>query len=238
VVASGGFGTPWQYSVDNGDNYSDGAFYGNLPAGDYQVVVIDKEGCTQVGPLISLTQPDTLEAILVSSEDIVHHTTWDGLTETTDGSLVVTASGGTSPYTFQLLPSGSPQALGTYYVAYEDSGKYVVAVNDLNNCGPSNTDTIEINVVYTDATGVGDFDGVETKIYPNPTSGVVNIEIPFEGKKCKMEVVNMTGQTVLKRKVFPSGGVITETLDLSDQAKGIYMLRINDLTVQSAIVVK
>jgi len=238
VVASGGFGTPWQYSIDNGDSYTVSAFYSDLPAGDYQVVVIDAENCTEVGPLITLTEPDSLEAILVSSEDILHHTTWNGLEEVTDGSLVVTATGGTSPYTFQLLPGGTPQVLGTYYFAYADSGKYVVAVDDLHNCGPVETDTIEINVVYTDATGIGDSEGIEAKIYPNPTSGIVNIEVPFAESECEMEVLNVTGQTVLKRQVYTSGGIIKETLDLSNQAKGLYMLRIDGRNLRSAIAVK
>jgi len=238
VVASGGFGAPWLYSIDNSQSSSDVAFYPNLPAGDYQIVVIDAEGCTEVGPLITLTQPDSLEAILVSSENIIHNIDWLGELTTTDGSLVVTAAGGTGPYTFTLLPGGTPQALGTYYFPYPDSGKYVVAVNDLNNCGPTNTDTVVVRVDFSDATGIDDYNGAEVKLYPNPTSGIVTIEMPFEGRKCKMEVVSMTGQTVLKRKVFPSGGIITETIDLSDQAKGLYVLRMNGQALKSTIVVK
>ncbi len=126
--------------------YTASAYYPGLPAGDYQVVVIDAEGCTEVGPLITLTQPDTLLANFVSKDDILHHTDWRGDEQVTDGSLVVTASGGNQPYTFQLLPGGSPQALGTFVFAYEDSGRYVVAVNDLQNCGPSYSDSIDINV--------------------------------------------------------------------------------------------
>ncbi len=44
ILASGGFGSPWQYSIDNGLNYqADISYFGDLPAGDYPVVVIDKE---------------------------------------------------------------------------------------------------------------------------------------------------------------------------------------------------
>ncbi len=92
--------------------------------------------------------------------------------------------------------------------------------------------------IRTSALGVGDFEDAEVKIYPNPTEGIVTIEMPFEDRKCRMEVVNMAGQTVLKRKVFPNGGLINETLDLSDQAKGLYMVRINGEALRSAIMVK
>ena len=49
------------------------------------------------------------------------------------------------------------------------------------------------------------------------------MEMPFEGDECEMEMYSMTGQIVFKRKVYSNGGVITETIDLSDQAKGLYM---------------
>jgi len=228
VVASGGFGTPWQYSIDNGLNYSSVAYYQNLPAGDYQVVVIDKEHCTQVGPLITLTQPDSLEVQVVSTEDI---------TKDHDGSIVVVAQGGTSPYTYWLQPDGAPQAYGTFIFVTGDSGKYVVAVDDLNNCGPALTDSLLITEIF-DTTGIGTSSGLLVKVYPNPTSGIITIEMPFEDDECEMEVLSMTGQLILKRRVYSSGGVITETLDLSDQAKGLYMLRINGQALRSAIMVK
>jgi SprB repeat/Secretion system C-terminal sorting domain len=236
ISALGGT-APLTFSVD-GEVYADNPLIAGLPAGDYQIVVQDANDCVAEGPTTSLVQPDTLEAILVSSEDIVRHITWKEEVEITEGSLTVAASGGTSPYTFQLLPAGSPQALGTFYFPLEDSGKYVVAVDDLNGCGPAVTDTVEIHVVYTDATGIGDFNGSEVKLYPNPTSGIITIEMPFEGTECEMEVLSMTGQVVLKRRVFSNGGILNESIDLSEQAKGLYMLRVDGVSLRSAIMVK
>ena len=201
-------------------------------------MVQDANDCVAEGPVTSLVQPDSLEAIFVSKQDILHHTTWEDEVQITEGSLTVAASGGTAQYTYQLLPGGSPQALGTFFFPFEDSGKYVVAVYDINGCGPANTDTVEINVEYSSQVGVDDFNAAEVKIYPNPTSGIVTLEVPFEGNKTMMEVISMTGQTVLKQEVFPNGGVITETLDLSDQAKGMYMVRIDGKSLPSAIMVK
>ncbi len=199
-----------------------------MPAGDYQVVVVDKEGCTQTGPLVTLTQPDSLEVELISSEDI---------TADHDGSIVVVAKGGSAPYTYYLEPDGALQTLGTFTFVSGDSGKYVVAVNDLNGCGPVLTDSITISeIILPD--GVEDAFGLNVKVYPNPTSGNVTIEMPFEGTECDMEVLSMTGQVVLKRRVFSNGGVLNESLDLSDQAKGLYMLRVDGVTLRSAIVVK
>jgi len=111
---------------------------------------------------------------------------------------------------------------------------FVVAVDDANNCGPALTDSIAVQLWV----GFETRSGLEVKVYPNPTSGNITVEMPFEGGECEMEVLNMTGQIVMQRRVYPSGGVINETLDLSNQAKGLYMLRINGETLQSAIMVK
>jgi len=224
--------------VDNGGVYAENPLIEDLPAGDYLIMVQDANDCVADGPATSLVQPDSLEAIFVSKQDILHYTTWENEVEITEGALTVAASGGTAQYTFQLIPGGSPQALGTFFFPFEDSGKYVVAVYDINGCGPAETDTIEIDVEYSTQVGVDDFGAAEVKIYPNPTSGIVTIEMPFEDNETMMEVISMTGQMVLKRKVFPNGGVITETLDLSDQAKGIYMIRINGKSLPTTIMMK
>ena len=80
--------------------------------------------------------------------------------------------------------------------------------------------------------------GLEAKVYPNPTSGLITVEMPFEGDECEMEMYSMTGQIILNRRVYSSGGVINETIDLSNQAKGLYILRIDGQALQSTIMVK
>jgi hypothetical protein len=43
---------------------------------------------------------------------------------------------------------------------------------------------------------------------------------------------------VMKKKIYSNGGMINETLDLSDQAKGLYLIRIDGEALQSAVMVK
>ncbi len=226
ILATGGFGAPWKYSIDNGLSYQDIAYFGDLPAGDYAVVVIDAENCTQPGPVVSVGQPDTLKVQVITTQDI---------TLEADGLIEVSATGGTSPYVFTLQPGGTPQVLGIFNFASGDSGLYVVEVNDLNNCGPAATDTIEIK----DLTHVGfqDFSSMQLKVYPNPASGLITLEMPFDGVACSVELLSLTGQVVLSRQVYSSGSVIRETIDVSDLAKGMYMLRIDGQTLKSGIVV-
>ena len=237
VIPSGGFGGPYLYSIDNGLNYSGSTYFDNLPGGNYQVVVVDQEHCTGVGPLASILQPDPILVAIESKEDILVDTAWNGVVDITDGSLLATATGGNVGYQYKLLPDGALQPTGLYTFPLEDSGNYVVEVVDSKGCSGV-SDTVEINVIYTSHVGVGGSEVVEVKYYPNPTSGILNLEMPFNGNEVEIEVISMNGQVVLKRQVYPSGGVINETLDLSDQAKGLYLLRINGEALQSAIMVK
>lgn len=188
--------------------------------------MIDKENCAQTGPLVVLAQPDTLEVEVISVKDI---------TIDEDGSIVVAAVGGTSPYTYTLLPDDVLQGFGTYTFAPGDSGKYVISVNDLNQCGPVMTDTLEIKDLTI--VGMNELGGIVLRVFPNPVTDVLTVEMPMEAAEVSMEVLSLAGQVVLRRQAYTTGGVLRETIDVSDLASGMYMLRVNGQTLKSAIVV-
>ena len=159
----------------------------------------------------------------------------------TPGTLTVIATGGIDDdYEFLLIPDipelVNPSTIGSFSFALKDSGKYVVAVNNNENCGPSETDTVEINVVRT--VDIEGFDGVVVKMYPNPTSDFVTLEMPYDADECPLEVISMTGQVVLQQKIYPNSGMISEVIDLSKVPKGLYMIRIDGRSLKSAVVVK
>ena len=205
---------------------ADVSYFANLPAGDYPVVVIDQKNCAQEGPLVTIGQPDTLRIEVVSTTDI---------TNEADGSIVVAATGGTTPYTFTLLPDNVLQGFGTYTFQPGDSGRYVVQVNDAKNCGPVETDSIDIMDFY--GVGFEDFSDLKVRIYPNPSSRMITLEMPLEEAEVTLEIMSLTGQVVMSLQVYPSGGVLRENIDVSDLSKGMYMVRVNGQTLRSGIVV-
>jgi hypothetical protein len=227
VSASGGFGAPWQYSIDNGKTYQlDLTIFPNIPAGNYQVVVLDSKNCAQSGPLVTVNQPGKLTIEVISTADI---------TAGADGSIVVAASGGKSPYTYTLQPNGTLQGFGTFTFGEGDSGIYVVEVNDGQDCGPVASDSIEIlDLTYV---GLRNLSGIALKVFPNPSTDVVTVEMPMEEVEVSMEVLNLAGQVVMSHQAFTTGGLLRETLDVSDLAQGMYMLRVNGQALKSAIVV-
>ena len=88
---------------------------------------------------ITINEPDSLKITITDTADI---------TVTSDGKVVVEASGGSPPYVYTLQPNGTQQILGTFTFESGDSGLYVVEVDDSQGCGPIATDTFEIKETF------------------------------------------------------------------------------------------
>lgn len=237
VSASGGFGAPWDYSIGGETTQTDLTLFTDVPAGEYQITVWDSEGCAQqAGSTVTVNQPDEILVEVIDTASIIVD---DNMVLDQDGLIVVAASGGTPGYTYTLLPGGAPQALGTYtFTDSIEAGPYQVAVSDLRGCGPIMTDTIEIKFIHIPIeTSISGEDLRSLKLYPNPSNSLVNVEMQLDADEVMLEVVSLTGQIVMRKEAFTSGGELRETLDVSDLAKGMYMLRVNNETLKSAIVV-
>lgn len=93
----------------------------DLCSGTYYVTVTDINGCSTVASTV-ITQPTELELTLLSSTD-------PSCYGTCDGSIEVSASGGTPTYTY-LWSNNATTALNTDLC----EGQYSVTVTDLNSC--------------------------------------------------------------------------------------------------------
>ncbi len=85
---------------------------------------------------------------------------------------------------------------------------------------------LTINVVLEDETiGITEIDS-NVKIYPNPSTGLFNIE--FNGIKgiVNMTILNYQGQVVLSQTFNSDGAGVSQKLNLGEFAKGIYYVRI------------
>ena len=90
------------------------------------------------------------------------------------------------------------------------NGSYAVEINK-NGC----TDTSECTLVNTIGITQNVFGGL-IKIYPNPTTGLVNIDAEnYKG----VEVYDTSGRLIIKSEL--------RTIDLEEQSKGLYILKIN-----------
>ncbi|MCX6198674.1 MAG: gliding motility-associated C-terminal domain-containing protein [Bacteroidetes bacterium] len=108
----------------------------NLTAGDYTVTVTDSKGCT-VTATQTLSQP---VAIVV---DI--NATATKCSNTSDGKVIVTVTGGLAPYIYEL--NGLAQLTNTFTGV--GAGNYLVIVSDANGCEGTDTFTISQPAAFT-----------------------------------------------------------------------------------------
>lgn len=118
--------TPGGYTVEDPSN---------LALGTYTVVVTDANSCT-ITTTIAITQPTVLTST-ASGTDI-------SCFQGNDGTGTVSASGGTTAYTYS-WSSGGTNANETGLIA----GSYTVTVTDANGCTSSNTITLTEPLLLT-----------------------------------------------------------------------------------------
>ena len=65
----------------------------------------------------------------------------------------------------------------------------------------------------------------EFKVYPNPTTGILNIYIPSVSEKITVRLISLNGVTVLNKTIKADSRGINTQLDLSFINKGIYIVK-------------
>ncbi|MFM9840583.1 MAG: hypothetical protein ACKVOQ_20110 [Cyclobacteriaceae bacterium] len=141
VAASGGTGT-LTYSKD-GTNFQASANFTGLAPGNYTITAKDANNCTQTTSAISIAQPS---AALTISGIVKNNPLCNG---NANGSLVVSATGGTSPYQYSIdgtTFSSSSTISGLL------SGNYLVTVKDANSCTVISTSQSLVNPALLAAT--------------------------------------------------------------------------------------
>ncbi len=147
LTVSGGT-APFTYAWSNGETTED---ISTLAAGTYNVTITDANGCTATASAI-VGEP----TLLALTEDSVVNSNCGQ----SDGSVLVSTSGGTAPFTY-LWSNGDT----TEDLSAAPAGSYTLTVTDANGCSTTLTSTINDNssptasAVATDALCFGDTTG-------------------------------------------------------------------------------
>lgn len=65
-------------------------------------------------------------------------------------------------------------------------------------------------------------------VYPNPTTGLVNLEYSLDqGAKVQVVIGDVVGKVVMERTILPASGAQRETLDINNLSNGVYILKVN-----------
>jgi hypothetical protein len=193
-----------------------------LRAGDYALQVSYGAGCQQDFK-VKLNEPDSLQiSILKVQADS------NGLRT---GAVSVAIKGGTAPYEFvwkrNERPFGSTQNLANI-----PADKYQLEVFDANNCKKTSA-VITIRGVSTSTLDHPWASLVQ--VIPNPSNGHFNLNLDLpEQVDLRAEVWSNLGNRV---KVMPMYSLQKGSIefDLSDQASGMYLLK---LSVNTGVIIK
>ena len=122
---------PFEYSINNGGTYQSSNQFNGLGIGSYNIIVKDTLGCSAVYGLnpVVVNQPNALsqtDAPVDASCANVYN-----------GSITITASGGVTPYSYNL--NGGPGQSGSTFTGLA-AATYTAEVIDKNGC----TDTADI----------------------------------------------------------------------------------------------
>ena len=85
----------------------------------------------------------------------------------------------------------------------------------------TSTRTQQINL----ATGLNDINGSKTRIYPNPTNDIINIEGLTKNENTIIKLYDLQGKLILSRELKEKGSI-----DISDLNNGVYVIRIGEMT--------
>ncbi len=131
IFISANFGTsnaPVDYSVDGGRTYHNSLnSFSGLTAGTYQIVIKDKNGCTrELDSNVVIYQPDEFNYESVSPVAV------DGCHGDKNGQILLSAYGGTSPYTYS-IDNGISYETSNRFTGLA-AGKYKARCKDANGC--------------------------------------------------------------------------------------------------------
>ena len=120
LEVEGGVST-YQYSIDNGANFQSQAYFDNLIAGSYSIIVKDANDCEISSNLLDVSEPLTVLSAGLAPPNL--------LCFSDTGTVVLNVSGGTPPYTYDWGNGVATQDLNEV-----GAGNYSVWIKDANDC--------------------------------------------------------------------------------------------------------
>lgn len=199
---------------------------GPLCASSYELVIIDSMGCTLTDTVI-LSEPFPLIATAVFVSNPTSIGACDGVA---NGSV----TGGVTPYSF-LWNGCTPTILSSTIITPNINilcdGEYQFMVEDMNGC----IDSSDCITITDPPTNINESTNNINNIYPNPTSGLINIE--FSDKvilPLTIELIDVKGKIVKDFSITNKNSVI----DLTSLPIGVYVLTNTKLSINKTIILE
>lgn len=166
ISVSGGMPS-YNYSIGTGTQTSN--VFTNLGAGNYTIMLTDAQGCTAT----------TMHQIVMPNAPIITNaiSTPANCFAASNGSISVSASGGTGTLSFTLQPGSTVNSSGIF--SSLGAGIYTVVVSDANACSMSSvvmvSEPTALNWLSINSINVSCFGGIDASIQANVGGGTGSI---------------------------------------------------------------
>lgn len=130
-------------------------------------------------------------------------------------TATLNAGGGFSSYLWNTTDT-------TQTIIVNTNGIFIVTVTDGFGC--SNSDTIQVNFTNSIINNDGSISIIN--LYPNPTTGPVNLNIEnLVTEDLVITVIDMTGAILIYKYIGSVSGNLVQSLDFSELTNGMYIIR-------------
>ncbi|CAG5083344.1 T9SS type B sorting domain-containing protein [Parvicella tangerina] len=224
VVATGT--ATLEYSIDGGTTFGTSSLFSGLSAGTYNVVVRDGNSCTTSGTTLTISNP----ASIIYSASVS-----DASCGSSNGSITISASGGTGSLQYSIDGGSSFQSGGNF--SGLGTGTYNIVVEDANGCQINGTESVGstsgpsiTNEVFTDITCNGDDDGTIT--ISASGSGTLNYSINGGSTFVSSGVFTNLSSGTYNIVVRDGNGCVTNgsTINISEPSVISFTTNITDAT--------
>lgn len=173
-----------------------------LSAGSYSFGVVDESGC-YINVDVTIPEPEMLVVEVITAD-------------LGEGTLTVSASGGSEPYRYSIDDKVSFQDSATF-VGLE-TGEYTIIVIDDNGC--------EAEVMYA-LVDVEDIVFSGLSIYPNPVRGDLYFDLDGDFSEVRIDLFDRFGRLV-KKQGWSKDHLHQKSysMDIEDIVPGIYFVRL------------
>ncbi len=182
--------------------------------------------------------------ITVSDDNEVDHESatnkWYRYIALQDGEITISSVGLTTEDTYLEVYTGCSEERANYNDDYSDLQSEITLSVEAGNAyfikwdkiftPEAYTWSLKSDAIATDITEISENDLV---VYPNPTSGIVNVDLTsFDSNSVQVSIVNVSGATV---KSFEMNAGIVSSFDMSDLSVGVYHVVVKDSTTKKVV---
>jgi PKD repeat protein len=192
---------------------------------------------TSQNPVIVFTQPDTFTVTLAvnniagsnatSRRVIVVPPAAAGFTTTTNGTQVdfnnISVNGTSYHWDFG---DGDSSNVASPTHSYAAPGNYTVTLTVSSPCGDK-TETREVQAWNTSIEDA--FEGLQVSLTPNPNNGQFNLSLSGKlANQYEIQLLDLQGKSLFTESISTYGDRFVKAFDFSQQAAGLYFLRLSD----------